>query len=75
MPLVINSIDYLDCQIVVSLKENDLETINSVKNKKIKFFYQSGGGYGNSLTKQLQTVKQNIFVYSMPMVLLIIMTF
>ena len=37
LPLVINSIDYLDCQIVVSLKENDLETINSVKNKRLNF--------------------------------------
>ena len=32
LPLVINSIDHLDCQIIVSLKEDDLETINSLKN-------------------------------------------
>ena len=61
LPLVINSIDYLDCQIVVSLKEDDLDTINSLKNKKIKFFYQSGGGYGNSLTEAITSCKTKYF--------------
>ena len=61
LPLVINSIDYLDCQIVVSLKEDDLETINSLKNKKIKFFYQSGGGYGNSLMEAITSCKTKYF--------------
>ncbi len=61
LPLVINSIDHLDCQIIVSLKEDDLETINSLKNKKIKFFYQSGDGYGNSLTEAITKCKTKYF--------------
>ena len=61
LPSVIDSINYLDCQIIVSLKEDDFETINSLKDKNINFFYQSGGGYGNSLKEAITNCKTKYF--------------
>ena len=68
LPIVLRSLSSLNLKIIISLRENDLSTINSIKkNDHIKLFFQSGRGYGNSLEKLLTFVTQNIFVYSMLM--------
>ena len=48
LPIVLDSLENLEIKTLISLKEDDIDTINSIKNKKnIKLFFQSGSGYGN----------------------------
>lgn len=55
LPIVLDSLENLGIKTLVSLKEDDLDTINSIKNKKnIKLFFQSGKGYGNSLREAIE---------------------
>ena len=61
LPLVVDSISKLDCNIVISLKSDDIETINSVKNKKVKIFHQSKDGYGNSLREAIEKCETKYF--------------
>ena len=47
LPIVLDSLENLKIKTIISLKEDDIDTINSIKNKNIKLFFQSGSGYGN----------------------------
>ena len=38
LPIVIESLKSLDCKIKVSLKNNDINTINSIKEKNVEIF-------------------------------------
>ena len=61
LPQVIDSLKYLKCNIKVSLKIDDLATINSIKDKDIEIFYQSGLGYGNSLKEAISSCQTKYF--------------
>ncbi len=61
LPLVIETVIKLNCKIVVSLKKNDLETINSLKEKKVEFYFQTGNGYGNSLREAITNCNTKYF--------------
>ena len=61
LPQVIDSLKNLDCKIKVSLKIDDKATINSIKDKNIEIFYQSGRGYGNSLKEAINECKTKYF--------------
>ncbi len=62
LPLVLKSLENFDFKIIVSLKENDIKTINSIaKNKNIKLFFQSGIGYGNSLREAINICETEYF--------------
>ena len=61
LPSVIDSLKGLPCQIKVSLKRDDISTIESIKNKNIEIFYQSGTGYGNSLREAINDCKTKYF--------------
>ena len=61
LPTVLNNVKKLDCKITVSLKINDLETINAIKNQNIDLFYQSDKGYGNSLREAITQCKTKYF--------------
>ena len=61
LPQVIDSLKNLGCKIKVSLKINDHETIDSIKNKNVEIFYQSGNGYGNSLKEAINECKTKYF--------------
>jgi glycosyltransferase involved in cell wall biosynthesis len=61
LPQVIDSLKNLDCKIKVSLKIDDKATIDSIKNKDIEIFYQSGRGYGNSLKEAINDCKTKYF--------------
>ena len=55
LPIVLDSLENLEIKTLISLKEDDIDTINSIKNKKnIKLFFQSGTGYGNSLKEAIE---------------------
>ncbi len=62
LPIVIDKIKKFDHKITVSLKKDDKETINSIKNiSNIKIFFQSGKGYGNSLNEAINSCKTKYF--------------
>ena len=61
LPQVIDSLKNLDCKIKVSLKIDDKVTIDSIKDKNIQIFYQSGNGYGNSLKEAINDCKTKYF--------------
>ena len=61
LPHIIDSLNYLKCKIKVSLKIDDVATINSIKNKDVEIFYQSGIGYGNSLREAINSCQTKYF--------------
>tara|TARA_A100000164_G_scaffold374696_1_gene408223 strand:- start:52 stop:747 length:696 start_codon:yes stop_codon:yes gene_type:complete len=62
LPIVIDKIKKFDHRITVSLKKDDKETINSIKNiSNIKIFFQSGKGYGNSLNEAINSCETKYF--------------
>jgi glycosyltransferase involved in cell wall biosynthesis len=61
LPLVIDSLKNLSCKLKVSLQSNDKATIDSIKDKNIEIFYQSGKGYGNSLKEAIYDCKTKYF--------------
>ena len=61
LPQVIDSLQGLPCKIKVSLKKNDISTIESIKDKNIEIFYQSGIGYGNSLREAIMSCETKYF--------------
>ena len=61
LPQVIDSLKNLTCKIKVSLQVNDKATIDSISNKNIEIFYQSGKGYGNSLKEAINDCKTKYF--------------
>tara|TARA_B100001093_G_C26775673_1_gene992219 strand:+ start:65 stop:742 length:678 start_codon:yes stop_codon:yes gene_type:complete len=61
LPLVIDTLKNLPCHIKVSLKKDDISTIESIKDKNIEIYYQSGKGYGNSLREAIIDCKTKYF--------------
>ena len=61
LPKVLQSLEYLNHKIIVSLPKNDLETINSVKNFNILIHEQIGKGYGNSITEGINKCSTKYF--------------
>ena len=61
LPQVLDSLKNLTCKIKVSLQINDQATINSINDKNIEIFYQSGKGYGNSLKEAINDCKTKYF--------------
>ena len=62
LPLVLESLKKLKLKIIISLKKDDIDTINSIeKNENIKIFFQSGNGYGNSLREAINSCDTKYF--------------
>ncbi len=61
LPSVIENLKGFNCKIIVSLQENDNETINAIKDLGVEIFYQSGIGYGNSLREAITNCKTKFF--------------
>ena len=62
LPLVLKNLEKFNIKIIISLKENDFETINSIKNfQNIKIYYQKGNGYGNSLREAISICDTEYF--------------
>ena len=52
----------LKLKIIISLKKDDIDAINSIeKNENIKIFFQSGNGYGNSLREAINSCDTKYF--------------
>ena len=58
LPYVLKSLQSLNLNITVALKDDDLSTINAIKKTdSVKIFFQSGNGYGNSLKEAINNCK------------------
>ncbi len=62
LPLVLESLKKLKIKTIISLKNDDLDTINSIiKNEYVKVYFQSGNGYGNSLKEAISSCETKYF--------------
>ena len=61
LPIVLESLKKINCKILVSLKEDDIDTIESIKNYNIEIHKQSKKGYGNSLIEGINNCKTEYF--------------
>ncbi|MBT89569.1 MAG: hypothetical protein CMN79_03655 [Spirochaetales bacterium] len=61
LPKVIESLKKFDCKILVSLQNDDHETISAIKNYDIKMHMQNGKGYGNSLIEGIYNCDTTYF--------------
>ena len=62
LPLVLESLKKLKIKTIISLKNDDLDTINSIiKNEYVKVYFQSGNGYGNSLNEAINSCETEYF--------------
>jgi len=62
LPMVLNSLKKFNYNIIVSLNENDHETINSINNyENVQILKQSAKGYGNALIEGINACKTKYF--------------
>tara|TARA_Y100000816_G_C26035754_1_gene542327 strand:- start:503 stop:1189 length:687 start_codon:yes stop_codon:yes gene_type:complete len=61
LPKVLSSLESLNCNIIVSLKDDDISTIESIKNFNLFIHKQSGNGYGNALWEAINLCKTEWF--------------
>lgn len=61
LPTVLNELSKFKYKICVVLKDNDLTTIESIKNFNIEIIYQNGVGYGNALIEGINACKTKFF--------------
>ena len=61
LPEVLSSLENLDCNIIVSLKDSDVSTLESIKNFKLFIHQQTGVGYGNALSEAINLCKTEWF--------------
>ena len=62
LPIVLNSLKKFNYNIIVSLSENDHETINSINNyENVQILRQSAKGYGNALIEGINACKTKYF--------------
>ena len=61
LPKVIQQLENFECKILVSLPDNDLETIKSIESFDVIIHKQSGDGYGNSLIEGINKCQTEYF--------------
>ena len=61
LPVIIENLKSLNCEITITLKDDDIETVKAINDKNVKIFYQSGKGYGNSLREAIVECKSKYF--------------
>jgi glycosyltransferase involved in cell wall biosynthesis len=61
LSFVLDELKKYKVKILVILENNDIETINSIKNHKCKIIYQKNKGYGDALIQGINLVKTKYF--------------
>ena len=57
LPIVLKSIENLNCKKLVVLSSDDTETINSAKEYKCEILFQKKSGYGNAIIEGIRHIK------------------
>ena len=61
LPLVIEELKKYNLKIIIVLEENDIRTINSLRNLSCKILYQKNKGYGDALIQGINSVETEFF--------------
>ena len=61
LPIVLKELEKYNLKILVSLKDDDTKTINSIKKTNAKIYFQSGNGYGNSIWEAINHCDTTFF--------------
>ena len=61
LPKVLQVLKNHNCKIIVSLQENDYETLDSIKNFDVIIHKQTGTGYGNSINEGIKKCSTKYF--------------
>jgi len=61
LPKVLYDLTDLNHKIIISVGEDDLDTINSIKKYDVKIYHQSKSGYGNSLIEAIKICDTDYF--------------
>ena len=61
LPKVLQNLKKHNYNVIVSLKQNDLDTINSIKNFDVIVHHQTGIGYGNSIIEGINKCTTKYF--------------
>ncbi len=61
LPKVLDELKNFNFKIIVILRHEDKDTIDSISNYKIEIIFQDGFGYGDALIKGINSVKTNYF--------------
>ena len=61
LPHTLNELESLDCKIIISLQEDDIQTINSLSKFTHEIYIQKKIGYGNSITEAINYCKTKYF--------------
>ena len=54
LPVFLKELKFINCKKIVILDSSDLETINSIKNFKVKILFQKKSGYGSALIEGIK---------------------
>ena len=57
LPLVLEELKKYDCNKLVVLADDDLETIDAIKNFDCEILYQNKKGYGSALIEGINKIK------------------
>ena len=63
LPIVLNELKKYNLKIIIVLKKEDLDTINSIKEYDCEILYQINQGYGDAILQGIRSVKTNFFLY------------
>jgi len=61
LPVVLKELNNYEYHIIISVEENDIETINSIKGFDCEIVYQTKKGYGNAILDGIKNVKTEYF--------------
>ena len=61
LPIVLESLKNISCNVIVSLPKDDLSTINSIKNYNVQIIKQEENGYGSALVEGIKNCKTKYF--------------
>ena len=61
LPKVLDSLKDFNCNITISISENDIDTINSIKNFNVNIYQQRKNGYGNALYEAIENCNTDYF--------------
>ena len=61
LPLVLEELKKYNYKSDIILKNDDIDTINSIKNYNVNIINQNGSGYGNALTEGINNCKTKYF--------------
>ncbi len=61
LPVVLDELKKYNLKIKIILKEDDVATIESIKNKNVEIIFQENQGYGDALIKGINSVSTEYF--------------